>query len=153
MKVLLRRICSTLLILIACNASAHNVKIGDLIIKHPYINETPPSAVVAGGYLSIKNTGKTDVRLLSVNANFAAMIQIHQTSIKNDIAQMQEMSDGVVIPAGQTIKLQHGGMHIMFMRLKKNIKAEREYAATLVFEKAGEIKVYFEGKKIGGKHH
>ena len=39
------------------NSLAHEYKIGNLKILHPYIIETPPGAKTAGGYMNIGNTG------------------------------------------------------------------------------------------------
>ena len=39
------------------NSLAHEYKIGNLKILHPYIIETPPGAKIAGGYMKIANTG------------------------------------------------------------------------------------------------
>ena len=38
------------------NSLAHEYKIGNLKILHPYIIETPPGAKIVGGYMKIINT-------------------------------------------------------------------------------------------------
>lgn len=145
---LYKTLITTILSILSLSAIAHDYRIADIIIDHPFIYETPPVAPVAGGYLTIKNTGKTDDRLIAVKATFANMIQIHDMRVENDVMRMQELVDGIAIPAGESITLKRGGKHIMFMQLQKPMQADREYAATLVFEKAGEIKVYFTIKKV-----
>ncbi len=71
------------------------------------------------GYLVIKNTGSADDRLLSASADFAGMVMLHKSRGSNNIATMQEVQS-IDIPAGQTVTLQPGGFHIMFMNLKSD---------------------------------
>ena len=92
------------------------------------------------GYLIIKNTGSADDQLISANADIAGMVMLHKTVISNNIASMQEVQS-IDIPAGQTVTLQPGGFHIMFMNLKSMPQLGTKVALTLVFQKAGTITV------------
>jgi copper(I)-binding protein len=47
------------------------------------------------------------------------------------------------IPAGETVTLEPGGKHIMFMGLDAPLLEGQEFAGTLVFETAGELDVMF----------
>ncbi|WP_283180232.1 copper chaperone PCu(A)C [Gemmobacter sp. 24YEA27] len=47
------------------------------------------------------------------------------------------------IPAGETVALERGGYHIMFMGLKQSLKKGEMVPGTLVFERAGRIEVEF----------
>jgi copper(I)-binding protein len=47
----------------------------------------------------------------------------------------------IALPAGEEVKLEPGGYHIMIMGLKDPIEAGDEYQITLEFENAGEIAV------------
>ena len=108
-------------------------------------NSTPMAGMDMGvsslaGYLVIKNSGSTDDQLISAGADFAGMVMLHRTVISNNIASMQEVSS-IDIPAGQTVTLQPGGFHIMFMNLKSIPQVGTKVTLTLVFQKAGTITV------------
>lgn len=90
------------------------------------------------GYLVIKNTGSADDQLLSASADFAGMVMLHKTVIANNVASMQEVQS-IDIPAGQTVTLQPGGFHIMFMNLKSIPQVGTKVPLTLVFQKAGTV--------------
>ena len=93
------------------------------------------------GYLVIKNTGSTDDQLMSASADFAGMAMLHKSVVdSNNVATMQEVQS-IDIPAGQTVTLQPGGFHIMFMNLKSIPQVGTKVALTLVFQKAGTITV------------
>ena len=109
-------------------------------------NSTPMAGMDMGtsslaGYLIIKNTGTADDQLISVSADFAGMVMLHKSVIdSNNVATMQEVQS-IDIPAGQTVTLQPGGFHIMFMNLKSTPQVGTKIALTLVFQKAGTITV------------
>ncbi len=93
------------------------------------------------GYLVIKNTGSTDDQLMSASADFAGMVMLHKSVVdSNNVATMQEVQS-IDIPAGQTVTLQPGGFHIMFMNLKSIPQVGTKVALILVFQKAGTITV------------
>ena len=137
----------------------HDHKKQTIIIEQAQARETPPSAKVGAGYLKIINTSKTADTLVSVSGDIAPIIEIHaMTQIDNTI-RMEQLKDGVTIPAGETIKLAPGGKHLMFLNLQNQLKAGELYKVTLRFAKAGEIVVDFPVKKVtsddnsNGAHH
>jgi copper(I)-binding protein len=104
--------------------------------------ETAPSAMAGGGFLTITNTGSSDDALIAVLADFPR-VELHTTEFENDIARMVHV-DTIPVPAGQTVTLEPGGLHVMFMGLQGNpLNAGESIAATLVFEQAGEMPVSF----------
>lgn len=128
--------------LFATSALAHEYKVGDLVIDSPMTFETPSTAMSGGGYLTITNNGREADRLIAVEADFPR-VMLHTTEMKDDVARMIHM-DAVEIPAGETVSLAPGGMHVMFMGLNGNpFEVGEEIPATLIFEKSGEIEIIF----------
>lgn len=123
-------------------ASAHEYRLGDLLIDHPVAFETPPTAMSGAGYMTITNNGDTDDRLLSVAADFPR-VMIHETVTENDVAKMIHL-EAVDLPAGETVSFAPGGKHVMFMGLKGDpLEVGETITATLTFEQAGEIELVF----------
>jgi len=113
---------------------------GDLIVTQIQSRVTPPGAKMGVGYLSITNTGSEDDILLGGNAQFASEVQVHTMKMVGDVMQMRRLKDGLVIPAGETIKLAPGSDHIMFVDLKEPLIADgQNHQVTLKFARAGEI--------------
>lgn len=141
-------------VLLAAPALAHDYKAGDLTIDHPMAFETAKTARAGGGFLTITNAGDSDDRLLEVRTDFP-MTQIHQTSVDDKgVASMSEVGT-VAIPAGETVTLQPGGLHIMFMGLTPEtaLVLGEVFEAVLVFERAGEVAVEFQIEKRTHKGH
>ncbi len=130
---------------------AHEFKLGDLEIDHPWSRETPAGAKVASGYMIIKNNGATADRLVSVSSSIAGRAEVHEMSVNADgVMTMRPVSGGVEIPAGGEVALKPGAFHIMFMELKEPPKAGVKFPGTLTFEKAGTVGVEFAVEAKGG---
>jgi copper(I)-binding protein len=135
----------------ATGATAHEYKIGDLVVDHPMAFETAKTAQTAGGFMTITNTGRTADRLVAVEADFPR-VEIHTTEMNGDVARMMHLEDGIVLPAGDSITMKPGGYHVMFMGLRGDpFEVDEEVPATLVFENAGRLEVIFnvEERKMG----
>lgn len=130
---------------------AHDFKIGNLEIKHPVARMTPPKAPVSAGYLEVVNNGETDDRLLSVTVEFAGKTEIHEMKMDGEVMKMRPLSNGIEIAAGESVVLEPGGKHIMFMMLKEQLVKGENKKATLMFEKAGPVEVSFSVEHIGTK--
>ncbi|WP_420225141.1 copper chaperone PCu(A)C [Pigmentiphaga litoralis] len=157
----LRTLTLTALLLgaLSTSAFAHGYKAGEIDIGHPWARATVPGQPAGGGFLKLDNHGKDD-RLLAVRSDVSATAEIHTMEMKDNIMRMRQV-EGVAVPAGKTVEFAPGGYHIMFMQLKAPLKQGTTFPATLVFEKAGEVKVDFkveainfgaQGKAAAGGH-
>lgn len=136
---------------VADHVNAQDYKVGDIEIMHTVAFESPKMAKAGAGFMMIKNNGDADDKLLEVRADFPK-VEIHTTEEKDGIAKMIHIDD-LPIPAGESVKLAPGGLHIMFMGLSDPLEKGTEIPATLVFENAGEVEVVFsvEARPEGGK--
>ncbi len=127
----------------ASAATAHEFKIGDLVIDHPMAFETAQTAQTAGGFMVITNTGDAPDTLIAVEADFPR-VEIHTTEMDGDVARMMKVEDGLVVPAGESVTMQPGSYHVMFMGLGGDpFEVDEQVPATLVFENAGRLEVTF----------
>lgn len=142
----MKHLLTTLLIttgLLSSSLHAHEYTQGDLLIDHPYTRTTPPGAPVGGGFLKITNNGNEADTLIGGKADFSEVVEIHEMPMVNGIMQMRQLEDGLEIPPGETVELKPGGYHLMFIKLKEQMKEDDKHTATLTFEKAGDIEVEF----------
>lgn len=133
-------------------ASAHDYKLGTLVIDHPWARATAPTAPVGGGFLTITNTGTTPDRLVSARSAAAGMVQIHEMKMDGNVMRMRELEHGLEIPPGKTVTLAPGGFHLMLMQLKGPLKEHTKVPVTLVFEKAGSVDVELSVEGMGATH-
>jgi copper(I)-binding protein len=131
-------------------ALAHEFKLGDLEIDHPWSRATPPGAQVAGGYFTIVNHGSEADRLVSVTSDISAKAEVHEMGVKDGVMTMRPVEGGLEIPAGGAVELKPGAWHVMFVGLKSPPKEGEPFAATLTFEKAGDVAVEFAVEGMAG---
>jgi copper(I)-binding protein len=117
------------------------VTLGTLEISGAFTRATLPNAPVGGGFLTIANTGTEADRLVSAEAAIAKDTQIHEMAMEGDVMKMRQLADGIEIPAGETVTLAPGGLHIMFMGLNTALVEGETVPVTLTFEKTGSVTV------------
>ena len=126
------------------------VTTGPMRVANAFTRPTLGGATVAVGYMIIVNTGKTDDKLLSVTSDISSTSEIHESKMVGGVMEMDELPNGLAIPAGATVSFKPGSYHVMFVGLKHAITAGEIIHATLVFEKAGRVAVSFKAAQSAG---
>ena len=126
------------------DARAHEIKIGKLVIHHPWIKQPIGSADVAGAYTTIDNIGSTSDVVIKITIENVPTVQIHEMMMQGDVMKMREVAKGLMIPAGKSVELKPKSSHIMMMGLKSAYMVGEEVKGTFEFAKAGKVDVEFE---------
>ncbi len=92
---------------------------------------TVPNQSATGAFMRL--TAKKDVVLTGASSPVAGIVEVHEMSMDKGVMRMRA-ADRVPLKAGQTIELKSGGLHIMMMDLKKQIKAGERVPLTLSFK-------------------
>jgi copper(I)-binding protein len=88
--------------------------------------------------MNIRNAGRQPDRLIGAEMSACAMTQLHETIIdENDVMSMQHVEE-ISIPAGETVKLEVGGLHVMCMNRQVDMDAGTKIPITLSFAVSGE---------------
>lgn len=94
---------------------------------------------VSAAYMTIENTGSSADTLVGVSTDAAGMAEMHETIVKDDVAQMQPLSNGIEISAHGKVELKPGGIHIMLMNLTHEFVPGTTIKLTLKFASGAEI--------------
>jgi len=135
-------------------AGAHSHEKGDIQVRHPWSRATPPGAMVAVGYMEIRNTGAQPDRLIAASTPVAKSVEMHVTQREGEVMKMRQVKD-FEIPARERITLRPGGSHLMLVGLERPLKKGERITMRLRFEHAGELQVEVEVQDIGARkpHH
>ena len=128
---------------------AQSFTAGKLVIDRPWSRQTAPTQKVGGGFLTITNKGTAADRLVSATSSVAAEVQLHTMSMDGGVMRMRQMKDGVAIPAGKTVELKPGGLHVMFIGLKRPLAVGDSVPVTLRFARQGNVHVRFKVRPVG----
>lgn len=117
------------------------VKLGSLSLSAGYLKAMLPGQPVGGGYVTIANGGAAADRLVSASSPRSGTVELHEMSMNGDVMVMRPLANGIEIPAGATVELKPGGLHLMFMKVKTPFAKGDTVPVTFVFEKAGAVDV------------
>jgi periplasmic copper chaperone A len=102
------RIGAALTALLACYVMA---AAPPLIVQDAWVREVPGSDVAAV-YLTLRNPTKQPISIVGVESSLASHAMIHETRTESGQSRMRP-HEQLVVPAGQTVKLEPGGLHVM----------------------------------------
>jgi copper(I)-binding protein len=142
---------ATISLLLSTAAHADSM-IGDIMLDDAWARPTVQGQQAGGGFIVLMNHGKSDDRLLSASSPAAGRVELHSMSMDGDVMRMRQVPN-IELKAGKTVALKPGGLHVMFMDLKKPLDKGAKIPVTLVFEKAGKATVDFEVKSPSGSNN
>jgi copper(I)-binding protein len=135
----------------AMPAQAEDVTIGSLKISAPWARATPKGASVGGGYMKITNTGTAPDRLVGGSTEISRRFEVHEMKMEGGVMKMRPVANGIEIKPGQTVELNPGGYHVMFVELKQQLTQGDHFKVTLEFAKAGKVDVDFSVAGVGAQ--
>jgi copper(I)-binding protein len=101
-------------------------------VSKPRIRATAPGQTVSGAFMTLVNSSETAYALTSVSFSGASVVEIHETSMNEDMMRMRKVSH-IDIPANGSVELKPGSYHIMLIGLEKEMKAGTTETLTLTF--------------------
>jgi copper(I)-binding protein len=119
MKFCLKRVCGSVLLTVASlSATAESVLVND-----PYVREPVPGRSMSAAFMTLTNTSDQAQRLVSVSAPWASSIEIHTHLHEDGVMKMRQI-ESLEVPAGESVTLEPGGLHLMLFGLKTPLKNE-----------------------------
>ncbi|MGB3327768.1 MAG: copper chaperone PCu(A)C [Thermomicrobiales bacterium] len=107
--------------------------------------EASPAAMntgTAAAYMTIQVTGAHNETLLGAHTDAARVVELHTMSVDaSGVMQMQPVSSGVEIPAGESLVLEPQSYHLMLVDLAHDLTPNSTYELVLQFARAGEVPV------------
>jgi hypothetical protein len=109
------------------------------------MGEGEMSSSNGAAYMILENKGAEADRITRVESDIAESVELHQTTVKDNVMAMSPV-EAIEVPAKGQVELKPGGFHVMLIGLKQDLKLGDLVKLTLVFEKAGRITVEAEVK-------
>lgn len=128
------------------------VTVGDLELTAGFTRAMLPGQPVGGGFVTITNTGHHDDVLVSAESPTSGRVELHEMAMENNVMKMRPLKDGIPLPAGQTVELKPGGLHLMFMEVKEPFVEGASVPVTFTFKNSGSIEVTLPVAPAGKKN-
>ena len=121
--------------LVLLGSNQHSIK-----IKNAWIRPADKGMNSAMYFMIENNSDKADT-LYKAASKSAALVQIHETFMKNGLMGMREVKY-IAVPAHSSVIFKPGGYHVMFIQLKKDFKIKSREEAYLYFKSGTKIKIH-----------
>lgn len=110
--------------------------------EQAWIRAAPPGMPMLAGYARLTNRGPDELRLVSVSGDEFGAIELHRTRTEDGISRMRPVPV-LEIPAGRTVVLEPGGLHLMLMRPVRSLDEGDRLILELGFEDGRKLPVEF----------
>lgn len=118
-----------------------SLAIAEMTITDPYARAAGAMARSGAAFMEIVNSGAQDDRLIAVTSDVADRVELHTHIMDGDVMRMVHVEEGFIVPAGESVQLERGGKHVMFLGLTRSLATGDTVEVTLTFEDAGDMVV------------
>ena len=94
-----------------------------------------------GVYFELHNHGSASDELTGVTSDVAEAVEIHESKMEGDVMKM-EMMPSLPIDAYADMAFEPGGLHVMLVNLKQDLKLDDEFEIVLHFKTHEDITVH-----------
>lgn len=134
------RFASTLVAVAVAATTVTAAAAADVKVKDAWARASAGTARAGGAFMTIVNTGTVDDRLVAAEAPVSESTELHTHIHEGSVMRMRQV-DEIAVPAGETVQLKPGGLHVMFMGLNEPLREGQTFDLELTFEKAGAVTV------------
>lgn len=135
------------LALVHAAVPAQEFTVGNVTVVEPWSRALPPNAPNGAAYFRVENSGGESDRIVSARTDIADTVEIHTHEMDGGMMKMRRV-ESVEVPAGGEARFKPHGLHLMLFGLKEPLAGGTSYALTVVFEKAGELDVSVDVKRV-----
>ena len=103
-------------------------------VANAWVRATAPGQTTAGAYVEL--TSPTATALVAAGSPVAGRVELHSMTMDGGVMRMRALPR-IALPAGQTVKLAPGGMHLMLLDVKQPLKPGDRVPLTLSLQPSG----------------
>ena len=109
-------------------------------VADPYARAVPPGQPNSAAFMTLTNASGQPRALVSAASPAAKTVELHTHVNEGGMMRMRKV-ERIEIPAGQTVSLAPGGLHVMLIGLNEELKPGANVDLTLSFDDGSEAKV------------
>ncbi len=103
-------------------------------VKDAWVRVSVPGQKATGAFMKI--TAREGSRLVAASSPVAGVTEVHEMKMDGNVMTMRAVQGGLELPAGKTVELKPGGLHVMLLDLKAALPKDSTIPLTLVFRDA-----------------
>ena len=102
-------------------------------VENAWARATVPGQKTGSVYVNL--TSSADATVIGAGSPLAESAELHSASMDGGVMRMRALPR-IALPAGKTVKLAPGGMHVMLVNLRQPLKAGEVVQVTLSVQSA-----------------
>lgn len=134
----------SMFLLVAACTPKEGIEVRDAWIR------TAPQGGNSALYFVIHNYSADD-ELVGVSAEVADAAEIHESSMVNDVMQMR-MVESVPLASGEDVEFASGGLHVMLVGVKEELKVGDTVEVVLHFKNSEDIRLQVPVREGADEH-
>ncbi len=117
-----------------------------IVVENAWGRPSPKVATAGAFYMTLRNTGNEDDALIGASSDACGTTELHESFKTPEGAMGMRPVEGgkIVVPAGETVELKMGGLHIMCIDKQVDFTPGTKVPLTLHFEKSGDVSIEVE---------
>ena len=145
------KLLKTLMGILALTLISNSSFAGSVTVMHPYVRAVPSGHPNSAAFMVLKNTSEQDRALVSARSNISKVVELHTHKKEGGMMRMRQVKQ-IDIKAGSKTVLKPGGLHVMFIGLKQQLKAGDKVELELEFDDGSTEKLTAPVKMVAGMH-
>ena len=118
-------------------------------VVEPYARAVPTGHPNSAAFMVLKNTSKEDRALVNARSNISKVVELHTHKKEGGMMRMRQVKK-IDIKAGSETVLKPGGLHVMLIGLKQQLKVGDKVELELEFDNGATIKLTVPVKMVAG---
>jgi copper(I)-binding protein len=146
MKRIPATLCTLLLALAMCSGAANG---GDdaISVTGAYVRAVPPGQANSAAFMGLVNGSGEDRALIGAESTGAEVVELHTHVAEDGMMKMRRLQR-IELPAGRTVSLAPGGLHIMLIGLKERLDPGRQIDLSLVLDDGTRLELQAPVRKV-----
>ncbi len=119
-----------------------------LVVVEPYTRAVPPGQPNSAVFMQITNGADADHILVSAASPAAQAVELHTHRLEDGMMKMRRVEQ-IELPAGESVMLKPGGLHVMLIGLKQGLVPGDEVEVTLTLDDGSQTTLVAPVREIG----
>ncbi len=111
-----------------------------ITVVDPYVRQAPPGAPATGAFMVIRNSGSKEIKVIKADNPASKLTELHTHLNEGGMMKMRQVANIPVAAGGEAV-LKPGGLHVMLIDLKTQLKDGDTVPITLSFDDGSSKKI------------
>lgn len=120
-----------ILSIFCCYFFSPSLAMADIEIKGGYLRAVPPGQMMSAAFMQLTNNTDREITIIGGSSPAVKAIELHQHTMVDGVMKMRKIPSLSIQPAS-TVTLKPGGLHIMFIGLKRLLNKGDNFSFDLI---------------------